>query len=251
MLVKKLLIGIIMDNQKAESHPQSIQTIINMRSDDNHHHCQALGQSVTFVIFWYERISEYICIKDFDRNEYPNIFVSKILIRTNIRIFSYQNFDPNEYPNIFVSKNSSERIFEYIRVKTKYSNECTNIFVFPETTLMNVDWPYQWICWQSFGMLALLHCDYIVVWLYVGDSFGSHHLDKLLVTVLDWILLANAVVTVINWSSWWLHSAALASNPHSRHKTIVWLSSLFLEVGSEQICNYRYIYGKGLMLWSD
>ena len=31
----------------------------------------------------------------------------------------------------------------------------------------------------------------------VGDSFGSHLLDKLLVTVLDWILLANAVVTVI------------------------------------------------------
>ena len=30
-------------------------------------------------------------------------FVKK-LIRTNIRIYSYQNLDTNEYPNIFVSK---------------------------------------------------------------------------------------------------------------------------------------------------
>ena len=38
-------------------------------------------------------------------------------IRTNIRIYSYQNNDTNEYPNIFASKKWYERISEYIRIK--------------------------------------------------------------------------------------------------------------------------------------
>ena len=35
---------------------------------------------------------------DFDTNEYPNIFVSRI------RIYSYEIFETNESTNIFVSK---------------------------------------------------------------------------------------------------------------------------------------------------
>ena len=56
-------------------------------------------------------------IWNFDTNEYPNIFVSKKTIRTNIRIYSYQKNNTNEYPNIFVSKKWYERISEYIRIK--------------------------------------------------------------------------------------------------------------------------------------
>ena len=63
----------------------------------------------------YERISEYIRIKK--------------MIRTNIRIYSYQKNNTNEYPNIFASKKWYEydtneylyrKIFEYIRI-SEYS----------------------------------------------------------------------------------------------------------------------------------
>ena len=63
----------------------------------------------------YERISEYIRIKK--------------MIRTNIRIYSYQKNNTNEYPNIFASKKwyeydtneySYRKIFEYIRI-SEYS----------------------------------------------------------------------------------------------------------------------------------
>ena len=66
-------------------------------------------------------------IWNFDTNEYPNIFVSKKTIRTNIRIYSYQKNNTNEYPNIFVSKKWYERISEYIRIKNDTNMIQTNI----------------------------------------------------------------------------------------------------------------------------
>ena len=52
----------------------------------------------------------------FDRNEYPNIFVSKKLTRTNIQIYSYPKDDTNEYPNKYLDqKYLNIQIFEYIR----------------------------------------------------------------------------------------------------------------------------------------
>ena len=74
-------------------------------------------------------------IWNFDTNEYPNIFVLKKTIRTNVRIYSYQKKDTNmirtnirggkysnifEYPNIqhsMIWKIWYERISEYIRIK--------------------------------------------------------------------------------------------------------------------------------------
>ena len=40
--------------------------------------------------------------KNFDTNEYLNIFIWKFLTQTNIRIYLYQNLATNEYPNIFI-----------------------------------------------------------------------------------------------------------------------------------------------------
>ena len=77
-------------------------------------------------------------IWNFDTNEYPNIFVLKKTIRTNVRIYSYQKKDTNmirtnirggkysnifEYPNIqhtMIWKIWYERISEYIRIKKWY-----------------------------------------------------------------------------------------------------------------------------------
>ena len=49
-------------------------------------------------------------------NEYPNIFVSNKLTRTNIRIYSFPRNDTNEYPNKYLDqKYSNNHIFKYIR----------------------------------------------------------------------------------------------------------------------------------------
>ena len=57
-------------------------------------HISDLKQGVANINFRYERIFEYIYIQK--------------MIRTNIRIYSYQKDDTNEYPNIFVSKKQYE-----------------------------------------------------------------------------------------------------------------------------------------------
>ena len=53
-----------------------------------------------------------------------------ILIRTNIRIYSYQENDTNEYPNIFVSR---KLIRTNVRINIRIENirifEYSNIFV--------------------------------------------------------------------------------------------------------------------------
>ena len=43
------------------------------------------------------------------------------MIRTNIRIYSYQKSNTNEYPNIFVSENDTNMIQTNIHIG-KYSN---------------------------------------------------------------------------------------------------------------------------------
>ena len=49
-------------------------------------------------------------------NEYPNIFVSKKLTRTNIRIYSYPKNDTNEYPNKYLDQKYSN-----IRIHSSHS----------------------------------------------------------------------------------------------------------------------------------
>ena len=50
-------------------------------------------------------------------NEYPNIFVSKKLTRTNIRIYSYPKNDMNEYPNKY-----SDQKYLNIRIYSSHSD---------------------------------------------------------------------------------------------------------------------------------
>ena len=70
---------------------------------------------------WYEWRSEYIRMK--------------ILLRTNIRIYSYPKNDTNEYPNIYSDqKYSNTRIFEYIR----HTLNCTTIFKLFKPTVRKV-----------------------------------------------------------------------------------------------------------------
>ena len=49
-------------------------------------------------------------------NEYPNIFVSNKLIRTNIRIYSYPKNEMNEYPNKY-----SDQKYSNIRIYSSHS----------------------------------------------------------------------------------------------------------------------------------
>ena len=65
-------------------------------------------------------------IWNFDTNEYPNIFVLRKTIRTNIWIYLYQKNNMNEYPNIFVSKNNTNMIRTNI-----CSGNYLNIFEYP------------------------------------------------------------------------------------------------------------------------
>ena len=70
------------------------------------------AQSVTFVWILIRTNIRIYSYWENDTNEYPNIFVWKFLARTNIRIYSYQNFDTNECPQkIFGSE-----IFEYSNI---------------------------------------------------------------------------------------------------------------------------------------
>ena len=59
---------------------------------------------------WHEQISEYICMKI--TNEYLNIFVLKFWHERISKYIRIQKSDTNEYPNIFVSKKWYERIPE-------------------------------------------------------------------------------------------------------------------------------------------
>ena len=53
---------------------------------------------------------------DFDTNEYPNIFVSRKITLTNIRIYSYEFFDTNDYPNKY-----SDQKYSNIRIYSSHS----------------------------------------------------------------------------------------------------------------------------------
>ena len=77
---------------------------------------QDLNQSVTFVWILIRTNIRIYSYRENDTNEYPNIFVWKFLARTNIRIYSYQNFDTNEYPNKY-----SDRKYSNIRIYSSYS----------------------------------------------------------------------------------------------------------------------------------
>ena len=57
----------------------------------------------------------YSCQEN-DTNEYPNIFVSKKLTRTNIRIYSYPKNDTKEYPNKY-----SDQKYSNIRIYSSHS----------------------------------------------------------------------------------------------------------------------------------
>ena len=61
----------------------------------------------------YIRIYSY---QNLATNEYPNIFVSKKLTRTNIRLYSYPKNDTNEYPN----KHSDQK-YSNIRIYSSHS----------------------------------------------------------------------------------------------------------------------------------
>ena len=101
--------------------------------------------------------------ENFDTNKCPNIFVSKKITRTNIRIYSYEFVDTNECPNkysywkwheysnvfeyslrfytlthsptnvrIYSYKQIwHERMSEYIRKRKIDTNECPNIYSWP------------------------------------------------------------------------------------------------------------------------
>ena len=73
-------------------------------------------QSVTFVLISIRTNIRIYSFQENDTNQHPNIFVWNFLTQTNIRIYSYPKNDTNEYPNKYSDqKYSNIRIFEYIR----------------------------------------------------------------------------------------------------------------------------------------
>ena len=89
-------------------------------------------------------------------------------IRTNIRIYSYQNNDTNEYPNMFVSKKWYEWISEYIFIKKMIRIWYERIFVseniriYSNIRIFVTPWPG------------------LIWWNWITSDCGCHYDDKLL-----------------------------------------------------------------------
>ena len=108
--------------------------------------------------FWYERISEYI------RN--------KILIRTNIRIYSYTKNDTNECPNKYsYQKYSNIRIFQYIiwPKSTKNWSNLTQVSVF-SCVWVSESWPPYTSCRIALTDLCSRFLIFVLYYRWSGDK---------------------------------------------------------------------------------
>ena len=74
----------------------------NGNNNDEMMKLNATVASLCFAVADNHIRSECDIRKNFDTNEYLNIFVSNKFTRTNIRIYSYKKFDTNECPNKYL-----------------------------------------------------------------------------------------------------------------------------------------------------
>ena len=138
-----------------------------------------------------------------------------ILIQTNIRIYSYQENDTNEYPNIFVSRKlirTNVRI--NIRIENIWIFKYSNIFVTLCISLLLVLWDYKFALVLAckfglqFGLQNLpANLDSIQCFLLIRNSkrlswMGASRVGRLVFRVQIPLAWDTCDMQIKTWNRW-------------------------------------------------